>query len=311
MKFGLPVIGVLMLLAQLPVWASGEQDYGLWLTDATKVVIGNVKESLYLHLTADERRIVRSIHFRLSPSRNVNAYAYKRDGQRIVRIDTGYLAVIDQLSLAYVVEHELGHRGCYEEFARAALRTISENTEDIRRRRSARTALESVWTRGQDRESACHGATRREFDRHPKAGRYYAGGVEGALSFMILHEIAHHVLGHVDMSRDSMTLERSRGNETKADQWAFERGIGIQVNPLAGLASWVFFSALDGADLSDESRSTHPLTLRRFRRMLETVLVRGDGEDYEATFGAPLDKDVAGMIRNGLDQLDSVLHVDG
>lgn len=296
-----------LFFAPTSTFAQDEDGYARWLRNSTEIVINNIRRILDSHITYAERRIARSIEFRVSRSWNVNAYAYKNGEKRLVIIDLGFISSIDQVSLAYVVDNELGYAGCYEEYVKYLLDVIAENSELVSQRKSVSRRLDGVWTKAKRRGSACYGATEREFFYTEGAGDFYAGSVEGILSFMILHEIAHHVLGHVNKSSERMTFSLSQEHETAADRWAFEKGFEIRVNPIAGLASWVFLSALDGVDLTQELTSTHPLTLRRFKRMLEVVEENGDTKEYGETFGRPLDQDALEEIRNAIEKIENVL----
>lgn len=301
------VFVVSLLLMSSQSFAQGEAGYGLWLRDNTKVVLKNIKQRLYPLLTSAERRVLRSIRFRLSPSWNINAYAYMSGRERVVRIDTGYLSSIDQVSLAFVVDNVLGYPGCYEDYVQYLLDGIAANSKMVMQRRRASRGVEGVWGRAQRSRSACNGVTPTEFQRDPDAGDAYAGFVEGGLSFMILHEIAHHVLGHVESASGDITLSQSRTNETEADIWAFEKGLAIRVNPVAGIASWTFLSALDGEDLTRERSSTHPLTLKRFQRMLKVVRDHGQTDEFQKTFGERLDEDIVDELEYAIDEIQGVL----
>jgi len=219
----------------------------------------------------------------------------------------GYLAVLEQLSLAWVVENELGYDGCYSEYSTRLVEAINRNTTAVSKGKSATDRMQTVWGLGQEKKSNCYGVTRSEFQRSLDADDVYARSMEGAMVFMLFHEIAHHVLGHVDMYNDSMTHAQNRKLETEADIWSYSKSLSIRVNPIAGLPSWVFFSSVEGNDLEGELVSTHPLNVRRFKNMLEVVMKSNKSGEYEQTFGRRLDnssiEEIARMIEEAEDML--------
>ena len=100
---------------------------------------------------------------------------------------------------------------------------------------------------------------------------------EPAIAFVVLHEIAHHVLEHV--KGRPATLEKSRQRELDADRWAFQKLRELKY-PLRGVYDWLREMAVLQAALvalaegqatvpspglleKIEQNSTHPLWLTR------------------------------------------------
>lgn len=289
------------------VGTAGDGDYGRWLTNNTKTVIENIKIRLYPTISLSERRIVKAIRFKFHPSTSINAQAYTLGSTPYVRIFRGYLMVIDQLSIAFIVDEELGYSGCYKEVLLDIYDLVNKNTVRSTSGLATTQPLLSVWGRALDQNSSCYGLTHQEFTEDPGTGRRYARLAEGALAYMTLHEIAHHVLGHTQSDGSITTLKHIRIQETEADYWAFKKALEIKVNPIAGAASWTFFSILDGADISSEERSTHPLSLRRFIRMLETVLAMNSTSEYKDIRNNSLPKDQIEDIQSVIDRFEDLI----
>lgn len=301
------------LLVSFPVCSYAQVDMGSdgyrrFLKSSAETVVENIKRRLYHQLDSNERQVVRSILFSFSPSWNFNAYAYQVNGRRMVRIDHGYLSVIDQLSLAYVVEHELGYEGCYKDFVDRLSEALEENSRSIQEHRRPSHTVNTVFALGNESGSDCYGVSPLEFQLFPEAGVYYAGGVEGSLVFIVLHEIAHHILGHVAQTGQELSLQESRQHETEADAWAFSKALDIQVSPVAGISSWIFLSMLDGEDLSRERHRTHPLNVRRFKRMLEEISGSAEEGLYLDVFGNPLPVEFANLMENAIEDLEYILN---
>lgn len=115
---------------------------------------------------------------------------------------------------------------------------------------------------------------------------------EPVIAWVVLHEIAHHVLGHVN--RSPRNLQESRQWELDADNWAFQKLRDLKY-PLLGVdkffLQWarfqsVFVAMLDGqtepaspARLAEvEQKSDHPLWRTRLLKLVQNFDVNAQPE---------------------------------
>ena len=86
------------------------------------------------------------------------------------------------------------------------------------------------------------------------------------MMLIYLHELGHHVLGHVnDIPADKYF---SRRLEAAADAWAIETAYRSGFNVLDGVPALNLIAALNAGKLADENRQTHPHGVRRIRDMM-------------------------------------------
>ncbi|RMA41451.1 hypothetical protein D9R08_14130 [Rhodophyticola porphyridii] len=117
----------------------------------------------------------------------------------------------------------------------------------------------------------------------------YAAQMNASLTFLYLHELAHHTLGHLESG--NRTLSISREQEAAADRWAIRIMVESDLAaPAAALPMMRFLVLLGGETLEDERRSTHPLGMRRMRDSMryaaELHRRRGDHELADETLDA-------------------------
>lgn len=294
--------------------------------DATKTVIGNVRRMARPTLTSEERRAEREIVYVVVENPNINAMAVNREAGPRVEIFLALVVAADNLAYAYVSENELGAKGCFEGYFRYLLSGIDKNNTLF----NAGRPLQDVepFLRFADRRENCKRVTPQRFADSPEAMRVHPKVVEAALAFVVLHEMAHHLLCHVGAddktirerlpkecgaieaenrrcagmtgeAQKSCKLTASRRRETAADAWAFGHSMKINVNPLPGWPFLLMFAALDGSDLTDESRRSHPLGGRRLAEMLKSVEeTMMTDTAYRQKFGAKGADEVVEMVRN-------------
>ena len=119
----------------------------------------------------------------------------------------------------------------------------------------------------------------------PSIQRLVAAGMDSALVWLIGHEVAHHIKGHVDSNRRP-TLVESRKFEAEADAWALERAFNIRVNPMPTHPILLFYSMTGISDYEHEMRSTHPASIRRYADFLDGIAAKErDTAWYRSKFG--------------------------
>ncbi len=89
------------------------------------------------------------------------------------------------------------------------------------------------------------------------SGQLYAD----MFSFVIAHEMAHHVLGHTKQKPSS--LAESRKMEKEADAWAAFLLIKLNHSNIPAVYSMLLFNELDEKTIQNEGTSRHPSALKR------------------------------------------------
>src|SRR5262245_27470505 len=116
---------------------------------------------------------------------------------RVVEFNAGLLAVTDWLAQSMIAEHE-GYTGCLEEYSSYLVRVARKNTKRILKGElHAPVADFAEYARAA--RSACSNAFVELGSERNTAFRERI--LDGVIATVLLHEIAHHVLGHVDSDR--------------------------------------------------------------------------------------------------------------
>jgi hypothetical protein len=94
------------------------------------------------------------------------------------------------------------------------------------------------------------------------------------LLFMMAHEYAHHLLGHVKQT--NVPLAMSREYEAAADTWASDLLLKADVGPIVGAYAFLFYAAYDCDAINHEGDRTHPADIKRFEAVVRKTI---DGLD--------------------------------
>ncbi len=144
----------------------------------------------------------------------------------------------------------------------------------------------------------------------------------GILAFVVAHEMAHHVLGH--LRGDGFTLADKRAQETAADKWAAERLLKIGLNPSMAVFSLLLMNESQQRSSSGEVMSDHPASIKRAANLTGFVVdyVVGNPDVIKATLkeiNAPYTydallsavKSLDFMVRGRLSQQNIYDHMNG
>jgi Peptidase family M48 len=195
-----------------------------------------------------------------------------------VQFNAGLLAATDWLSQAMIADWA-GHEGCLNEYSDYLAGLVDHNSRRMKHGRDRKHVNDfeayAATTRGQ-----CEGAMTNDLDR----GRQEELRVEilDAITVtVLLHEIGHHVLGHVDVAaRDEKPFVR-RLLELDADRWAVSTAVNSHYEIRTAVPLFLFLASTGGGTIEDEIRSSHPSGLRRMRDLLIQTRALLDSRDAE------------------------------
>jgi hypothetical protein len=209
-------------------------------------------------------------------------------GQRIVELSYGFLAIMENLTMAYTVSGEAGKDTCFVSYLDTVAATAFMNAQARREKKPMQLIPFFPHYVAQGRQG-CQSITPQDM-QNPEALKYIPRWMDTILAVIIGHEIGHHVLGHFepDALKDRKNKAASRVAESKADHWAVEHSLAVGVNPAPVMPMWMFFAATGGADSQAEMESTHPLGIRRWADALEESLEYIKSPAYPKKFGKAL-----------------------
>lgn len=103
----------------------------------------------------------------------------------------------------------------------------------------------------------------------------------GVVTFVLAHEMAHHVLDH--SKKPAVSFADSQDREIAADKWASDTMIGGQTAPFLGCFAFLYFAALDLDALKHEEERYHPADIRRLHSLIDNTIVAFEKISFDTT----------------------------
>jgi hypothetical protein len=253
---------IVALFASGPVVAS-DVDLGYYserIDDVAHQLIADIRPTLTPHAQG----ILDGIEFVSPQDWSTNADAHKTfGGRRIVEFNAGFLAVTDWLALAMIADWA-GHDGCLNEYSNYLAELVGHNSRRSLRGKERKHVYDfesyAANTRG-----LCEGALVNTLDS-TRQQQLRDEILDAVTATVLLHEIAHHVLEHVNGVGNNFMQRRLR--EVDADRWAIITAVNANYELRTAVPLFLFLAATGGGTLEDEIRSSHPSGLRRVRDLL-------------------------------------------
>ena len=206
-------------------------------------------------LSAEEMGILDDIEFRWPSDFNLlTAYASRdANGNRIVVISGGHIAAADAAIDANLIAVELG-KGDPPKYFDHMLDLVKQN-RNLYIQGSAQKPLPSF-----ENFFSLNNSEVQRIRAKPSVRAARDVLMTQSLAFVVAHELAHHVLGHIDSPVTSLEAQRER--ERAADAYAVKLVTSAGYNPIAVAAFMGLLSSLEGS--SDTwGESDHPRALCR------------------------------------------------
>ena len=185
------------VFASVPLYAQSPEEIQFY-RDAYAKVANNYRTAIRQYLPMTDRRILDRIRFKFSSSQEFFAVAYIDDReQRVIEVSFGFLVLMENITFAYAASGEASDEECFWHYLDAAGQALLENT---RRRLSGskqRDLVPFFHHYVQEDGFGCELISVRDL-RNPAARDFIPGGMDSVLAILIGHEVAHHLLGHLD-----------------------------------------------------------------------------------------------------------------
>jgi IrrE N-terminal-like domain len=248
---------------------------------STSLIIAQLRPLLFNDLPDEELGIYKTIHFEVSPdSHHSSAFASKKNSVRYVTMTEGMGRTIELSSDALIIEWFYNKPGFTSQYMKSVLSLAVENDKRAKQGQTPVHIPAPVDFAGWSRADKDKFGTDAEI--HSSEMKLW----EGAFSFVLAHEVAHHILGHEDSEADSPADQRQR--ETDADAWAIDLLVRKGVSPVAGIIPMLFSYELGLTPLQETG--DHPADARRLLAMYEGLSerlptfkasIQASGQDYE------------------------------
>jgi len=225
----------------------------------TEAMLGHAETQISTYLTRAERQIQRQADIRVPASYALIAHAYPGN----IVISGGTLWVLEQLAMAHIADRDLDYPGCETDYTNFIATGIVDAAHG---QGFVQLPLEAY---GASYGGACASFDVSEISAHGKVGDL-ARLMQASMMLIYLHELGHHVLGHVNNIPDDAHYTRQL--EAAADAWAIETAYRSGFNVLDGVPALNLIAALSAEKLADENRQTHPHGVGRIRDMMHRAL---------------------------------------
>jgi hypothetical protein len=264
---------IFALLVSWPLASQAEElaYYSKRIDEVTQTLV----EALRPKLNARGQEIIDDIEFHAPLSWDTNAEARRAFGnRRIVEFNSGLLAVTDWLALAMIADWA-GHAGCLKEYSAYLAELVGHNSRRAFKGKDRKPVFDfysyAATSRGQ-----CEGALETTLD-DAREQELREEILNAAIAVVVLHEIAHHVLDHVNGI--GVNVVQRRMLEIEADRWAIHTAVDVNYELRSAVPLFLFLAATGGGTLEDEIRSSHPSGLHRVRNLLVQTRTLLDEKD--------------------------------
>ncbi len=237
---------------------------------STRKKLKELRTELFANLSEEHQLIESKIDYEVRPIWRTRAFARYQGGYREVILYGGLIAVMEFITDAQLVERHFASPGCFAAYFENILAIDRENTKKTSEGFSP-GKIRDVFAFAEENPKSCKPVTVEHYYANQTAMAERAALLKGGVAFLMAHEAAHHVLGHVDEADPGSlvdTLADSRKLETDADNWAFGKMAETGLNPIQAFGVLMFAVATNDWAAEDEEWSTHPSGAKRFRSML-------------------------------------------
>lgn len=228
----------------------------------TKTVLGNARKLVVPTLSTHDREIEERIIYRVIASGNFNAVAYVDGGRRYVRLRSTSAQIFGWIAEAEAMSAETNNDKCFLAYMMYLAKNIIHNS-NIYHAGSGHYKLTLAPLLAVQRGllPECTAELNVYKTIIDQEWPHISRQAEAAIMLLWLHEVAHHVLGHVEDPNVSLAARRQR--ESAADKWAIRSMTNANQFASVGRPFFYFISAFQSMSLSEEQESTHPLAARR------------------------------------------------
>ncbi len=264
---------IFAVLASWPLASPAEElaFYSKRIDEVTQTLV----EVLRPKLSERNQEILDEIEFQAPLSWDTNAEARRAFGnRRIVEFNSGLLAVTDWLALAMIADWA-GHPGCLKEYSTYLAELVGHNSRRASKGKG-RKPVYDFYSYAANSRGQCEGALETTLD-DAREQDLREEILNAAIAIVVLHEIAHHMLDHVNAI--GVNVVQRRMLEIEADRWAIHTAVDVNYELRSSVPLFLFLAATGGGTLEDEIRSSHPSGLHRVRNLLMQTRTLLDEKD--------------------------------
>lgn len=269
MKWNISTVVVVAFFVATAPFASNAQTYDELTYKRMKSIVPNVIANAERILKPEDRTYLDDLNIRIDRRTLTNASATfnPNTGRPEITIYTGIVLVIDLISQIAVVQTQ--YPRCASEYFHYMYRHYRENTERVQ----SGLATQQLKTPPGffSERKYCREAQNFVMKFPDDLAGLYNYYVEGSITFLFLHELAHLELEHERPSSAS----QSRFQENEADEWALKR-LPEFFDVWSAFPIMIHTLMTGGISLEEERRMSHPLGSKRLLKVIDKILETRD-----------------------------------
>jgi len=235
----------------------------------TETILGNARRLVTPTLSARDRQIESQINYRVTASPNINAIAYIDGGRRFVRLRSMSTQFFGWIAAAEVMGGETDNENCFIGYMQYFGKNFIHNSKVATSGGTFALTFEPTLAVERGLVPMCNADIETYRKVVTQKWSYISRQGEAAVMLLWLHEVAHHVLGHVDNPSASLAMRRQQ--ESEADEWAIRAMTNANQFASVGRPFFYMVSVFQGMSLAEEQQSTHPLGARRARSIFAAI----------------------------------------
>lgn len=240
-----------------------------WVKRTIQSDINNIiKPTLFRAFTKKERILSRNIDVDVVlDSRVSRVRALPGNGKRKIEISTGFLSLIGHLIDANIISNRFNKRdklASYNLLISNYMRTYQDRV---------REGLDLSWPEPFHKYIGIDDETYNRIYRSNEYDQVFSLNMRIVLSYILAHEYAHHILGHLTtkIPRDA---EESRRNEDEADDFSIRVNWMLGNNPLPVANYFMLFTMVEGG----LHEGTHAPSACRLEKILHAGIAFTESE---------------------------------
>lgn len=235
--------------------------------NGTKAVIPGFRDTFCPNLPRNEQSICETVRIRVDRSWPFQAFADKNG----ITISAGVAWIFDNIDWARTFSNEItGSDDCFNNYMAYVYDNIVRNTRLVGIGRAPVPVFSVVDYA--PTETSCEEINRQTVVQvAQQAASVHAKGVESGLVFILLHELAHVVLGHTKLDPATLTMQQKRNLELDADTWAIKAANRSPYMIGSSMAPY-FIGNIQGNTIDWEEHADHPLGVRRLANFYSLVV---------------------------------------
>ena len=167
---------------------------------------------------------------------------------------------------------------CLEEYLYYLGDRLVSNSQRLAQGQSPKLTT-SMFQYAKTNAGNCHGLRGSEFLAIPDVGNINADFMESSIMFLYLHELAHHVLDHIDNL--DRRIDKIRAREAEADLWAMKTAMKAGYSIYQAFPLYSFIGLIGGNSLEAEEFASHPLGVRRILEIYDGVVTHYERNPQE------------------------------